>query len=185
MKCIASITATAGLLWLVGCASEPSVALREPVGPAPAGQAKTSDEGYLQVYSARLKEGNLAPSFTAWEWDYWDYPFQKNAFTYGLAHTDYVILTKDGHEFRYVRNATNPADPQPALVPLPPGRYEVKAEAEETDGRLVDVTLPVLIEPGRTTVAHLSGHWKPKAHFTESDVVRLPDGQIAGWLARQ
>jgi hypothetical protein len=43
--------------------------------------------------------------------------------------------------------------------------------------------LPVLIEFGRTTVAHLSDNWQPKAHFTEADVVRLPDGQIAGWLA--
>ena len=84
-----------------------------------------------------------------------------------------------------MRNATNLADPAPALVSLPPGRYKVQAEGEEADGQIVTVLLPVLIEPGRTTVAHLSDHWKPKAHYTEADVVQLPDGGIAGWLARQ
>ena len=181
MKCIVVISAAIGLMWLAGCASVPSVAIREPVGPPPASQAKATGEGYLQVYSARLRE-DLRPVPVEWAWDY---PFEKNAFTYGLAHTDYVIHTEDGRTLQYVRNATNPADPQPALVSLPPGRYTVQAEGEEADGRLVTVMLPVLVEPGRTTVAHLSGHWKPKAHFTEADVVRLPDGQIAGWLARQ
>jgi hypothetical protein len=181
MKCIASIAAASSLMWLAGCASVPSVAVTEPVGPAPATQPEASDQGYLEVYSARLRE-NVRPDLTQWEWDY---PFEKNAFTYGLAHTDYLIRTEAGLTFQYVRNATNPADPNPAVVSLPPGRYRVQAEGEEADGRIVTVFLPVLIEPGRTTVAHLSGRWKPKAHFTDADVVRLPDGQIAGWLARQ
>jgi hypothetical protein len=184
MNCIASIAAASGLMWLAGCASVPSVTVSEPVGPAPASRAMASDQGYLEVYSARLKE-DIRPDLTQWEWDYWDYPFEKNAFTYGLAHTDYIIRTEDGHTLKYVRNATNPADPQPTLVPLPPGRYTVESKGEEADGRIATVFLPVLIEPGRTTVAHLSGNWKPKAHFTDADVVRLPDGQIAGWLARQ
>jgi hypothetical protein len=109
----------------------------------------------------------------------------RNAFTYGLAHTDYIIRTEDGHTLRYVSNATNPADPYPTLVSLAPGRYKIQAESEEANGQIVTVFLPVLIESGRTTVAHLSGHWEPAAHFTEADVVRLPDGQIAGWLAGQ
>ena len=184
MKCIASIAAAGGLIWLAGCASVPNIAVSEPVGPVPANQVKAAGEGYLQVYSARLRQ-DVRPDLSQWEWDYWDYSFEKNAFTYGLAHTDYIIRTNDGRTFRYVRNATNPADPKPALVPLPPGRYKVQAEAENADGRLVTVTLPVLVEPGRTTVAHLSGHWQPEAHFTDADVVRLPDGEIAGWLARQ
>ena len=184
MKCIISIAAASGLMWLAGCASAPRIAVSKPVGPAPSSQAMGSDQGCLQVYSARIKE-DVRPDLTEWESDYWNYPFEKNAFTYGLAHTDYFIRTMDGHTLQYVRNATNPADPQPALVTLPPGRYTVQSEGEEADGRLVTVMLPVLIEPGRTTVAHLGGHWAPEAHFTDADVVRLPDGQIAGWLARQ
>jgi hypothetical protein len=27
------------------------------------------------------------------------------------------------------------------------------------------------------------GGWKPRHHYTDSDVVRLPGGEIAGWLA--
>ena len=183
MKCNITIVAASGLslMWLAGCASAPSVAVSKPVGPEPASQAKASDQGYLEVYSARLKE-NVLPDFMQWEWDY---PLDRNAFTYALGHTDYIIRTEDGHTFRYIRNAANPADPKPALVSLPPGRYKVQAEGEEADGKTVTVLLPVLVEPGRTTVAHLSGHWAPEAHFTDADVVRLPDGQIAGWLARQ
>jgi hypothetical protein len=179
MKCIAPIAAAAGLMWLAGCASVPRVAVSKPVGPAPASQAKASGQGYLEVYSARLRE-NVRPDLTQWEWDY---PLDRNAFNYGLAHTDYIIRTEDGVTFRYVRNATNPADPDPALVSLPPGRYKVQAEGEGTDGQIVTVLLPVLIEPGLTTVAHLSGNWEPGSQFTEADVVRLPDGHIAGWLA--
>jgi hypothetical protein len=181
MKYIAPITAAIGSMWLAGCASVPSVAVSKPVGPAPASQAKASGEGYLEVYSARLRE-TVRSDLKQWQWDY---PLDRNAFTYGLAHTDYIVRTDDGLTFRYVRNATNPADPYPALVSLPPGRYKVQAEAEEADGGLVTVLLPVLIEPGRTTVAHLSGHWQPGSKFTEAEVVRLPDGQIAGWLAAQ
>jgi hypothetical protein len=112
-----------------------------------------------------------------------DYAFSRNAFAYGLAHTDYFLRAEDGRLLNYVRNATNPSDPKPALVWLPPGHYTVEAEAEETDGQTVSVVLPVLIEPGKATVAHLTGNWRPRAHFTDQDVVRVPDGQIAGWLA--
>ena len=56
MKCIAAIVETGGWMWLAGCASVPSVTVREPVGPAPTNQAKATGQGYLQVYSARLRE---------------------------------------------------------------------------------------------------------------------------------
>jgi hypothetical protein len=179
MKCIAAIAAAGSLIWLAGCASAPKVAIVEPVGPAPAKPTTVSGEGYLQVFSARQR-GAEFPEIMMWEWDY---PLQRDALNYGLAHTDYIIRTEENRPLQYVRNATDMADPQPARVSLPPGRYKVEAEAEETGGRTVKVLLPVLIEPGRTTVAHLSGNWQPKAHFNEADVVRLPDGQIAGWLA--
>jgi hypothetical protein len=181
MKYTHSIAVAGALVLLTGCASSPPVVVLTPVGPAPAGQAMTSGQGYLQVYSARFKEP-VAPNFMEWQTDY---DFTAAPFLYDLAHSDYVIRTQEGNILKNVRNARNPADPDPALVALPPGRYKIEAEGEEAGGRTVRVDLPVLIEPGETTVVHLSGNWKPRAQFTDADVVRLPDGQIAGWLARQ
>ena len=105
-----------------------------------------------------------------------------NALACSLAHTGYVIRTENGKALKYVYNSRNPTDPQPTRVALPPGRYQIEAQAEEAGRNTVTVVLPVLIEPGKTTVAHLSGHWKPKVQFSDSDVVRLPDGQsLVGW----
>ena len=81
-----------------------------------------------------------------------------------------------------MRNARNPNDGEPALVSLPPGRYEILAQAQDWAGT-VEVTVPVVIRAGRTTTAHLVDGWKPHRHYTDKDVVRLPDGEIAGWLA--
>jgi hypothetical protein len=179
MKYTNSIAVVGALALLTGCASAPNVAILEPVGPAPASQTKVLGQGALQVYSARQQEPIQANDM---EWQ-WDYNQGNNGFTYGLAHTDYVILTQDGKPLHYVRNARNPADPDPALVTLPPGRYEVQAEAEESGPKMANVVIPVLVEPGKTTVVHLSGNWEPQRQFGDADVVRLPDGQIAGWLA--
>ena len=181
VKCMALMAAACGLVWMAGCASTPKVAIREPVGPAPSGPQNVSAQGRLEVYSARQTEP-LAENLGEWEWEY---GIGDIALADGLARTGYIIRTENGRAFKYVPNVKSPTDPEPTLVTLPPGRYQVEAQAEEADGKRVTVVLPVLIDPGKTTVAHLSGHWKPKAQFSESDVVRLPDGQIAGWLARQ
>ena len=181
MRCIVSIVAAGSLVWLAGCASTPKVAIREPVGPAPSGPEKPSSQGYLEVYSARQAEP-IAENLDEWVWEY---DMGDNALACSLAHTGYVIRTENGKALKYVHNSRNPTDPQPTRVALPPGRYQIEAQAEEAGRNTVTVVLPVLIEPGKTTVAHLSGHWKPKVQFSDSDVVRLPDGQIAGWLARQ
>ena len=181
MKYTHLIAAAGALVWLTGCASSPPVVVLTPIGPAPAGRAMTSDDGYLQVYSARFKEP-VASNFMEWQSDF---DFTEAPFFYDLAHSDYVIRTEAGNLLKNVRNASNPSDPDPALVALPPGRYKVEAEAEEAGGEAIRVDLPVLVERGKTTVVHLAGNWKPRAPFTDADVVRLPDGQIAGWLARQ
>jgi len=181
MKCIDSIVALGAVLLLAGCASTRTVAVVEPVGPAPASSTKPMAQGSLQVYSAREKEP-VAVGDMEWEWDY---NLANSPFTYGLAHTDYAILTQAGESFRYVRNAHNSADPTPAVVTLLPGRYEIKAQAEGHSGELANVIIPVAVEPGKLTVVHLSGNWKPDQQFSNDDVVRLPDGQIAGWLARR
>jgi hypothetical protein len=179
MKCVDAIVTVGALVWLAGCASAPTVAVLEPVGPAPVGQAKALDQGSLQVYSARQREPTDANDM-GWQSDY---NFARNLFDYNLAHTDYIILTQDGKTLQYVRNARNPADPMPARVTLPPGRYKVEAQAQEQHGETVNLLIPVAVEPGKITVVHLCGNWKPRGHFANADVVRLPDGQIAGWLA--
>ena len=179
MECGDSIVTVGALVWLAGCASAPTVTVLEPVGPSPARQAKAPGQGSLKVYSAR-QIGTSSANDTEWQWDY---DFGSRPVPFGLAHTDYTILTEDGRPLQYVRNARNPADPNPALVTLPPGRYKVEAEAESYRGQTVKTVIPTVIEPGKTAVVHLFGNWKPQGHFTNAEVVRLPDGQIAGWLA--
>ena len=181
MKCMISIAAASSLVWLAGCASAPNLAINSPVGPGPSGPEKASPLGCLEVYSARQKEP-LAWNFRQWQWEY---DMGDNALEYSLAHTGYIIRTENDKVLKYVYNARNPTDPKPTLVRLPPGHYKVEAQADEPGGQAATAVLPVVIKPGKTTVVHLTGHWKPPVHFSDSDVVRLPDGQIVGWLARQ
>jgi hypothetical protein len=112
----------------------------------------------------------------------WDDDLGKNEFRYDTAHTDCTIYSEGGRLLKRVRNARDRNDPEPTLVSLPPGRYEIQAGAEDYAGTL-EVRVPVVIQAGRTTVAHLSGGWKPQRQYTRNEVVRLPDGEIAGWLA--
>jgi hypothetical protein len=112
----------------------------------------------------------------------WDNDFGKNEFQYDPAHTDYTIYSQGGALLKRVRNARNPDDGEPALVPLPPGLYDIQAQAEDY-ARTVEVKVPVVIQAGRTTAVHLAGGWKPHHRYTDNEVVRLPNGEIAGWLA--
>jgi hypothetical protein len=115
------------------------------------------------------------------EWG-WNNDLGNNEFEYAPGHTSYTIYDQGGGLVKRVRNARNPDDPEPTLVPLASGRYEVVAEAEDHGGT-VEVSIPVVIQSGRTTTAHLTDGWKPHRPYTDKDVVRLPDGEIAGWLA--
>ena len=180
VRCIALVVAASGLVWVAGCASTPKVAIGEPVGPAPSGSANVSGQGHLEVYSA-WQERPVAENLSEY---LWEYDMGDNALASGLAHSSYIIRDGNGKVLRFVPNSQSPTDPQPTRVTLSPGHYQIEAQAEETGGKTLTVLLPVLIEPGKTTVVHLLGRWKPKGQFSESDVVRLPDGQIAGWLAR-
>ena len=73
----------------------------------------------------------------------WNNDFGRNEFLYEPAHTDYTIYTQDGKFLERVCNSKGLDDPQPALVPLPPGAYRVKAKARDFGM----VTIPVVIEP--------------------------------------
>jgi hypothetical protein len=178
MKSANLILITGASLCLMGCASSRQVAVLEPVGPAPAGRPGAAREGVLQVYSARQKAD---VDVNEEEFRY-NNDFGRNDFLYEPAHTDYTIYTPQGKLVEHVKNARDPEDAQPALVALPAGTYKVKAQAE-INGTPTTVMVPVQIAPGRCTPAYLEGDWQPHGQYDKAQVVRLPDGQIAGWRA--
>jgi len=89
--------------------------------------------------------------------------FGGNRFPHEPAHTDYTILTDDGHVFERVQNARNPNDAKPALVTLPAGTYKIEAQGKYTDPGTVVVLVPVTIQAGQLTKVQLDGDWRPHA----------------------
>jgi hypothetical protein len=177
MKYAIAIVVSSSVACLVGCASTPQTAISEGVGPAPAERAEASGKSVLQVYSERVK----APTDLNREEFLWNNDFGKNDFLCEPAHTDYTICTQDGKILQPMRNARGPQDTEPAAVPLPPGRYVVKAEA--TDFGLV--TIPVVIKPGKPTVVNLQRYRKPVCEpAAKTDLVWLGDSRIVGWRAK-
>jgi hypothetical protein len=143
---------------LTGCASQSRVVQLPPIGPAPAPteRVESGSDGRLRVFSGReraLEDVALAEWREEWRWN--DY-FGDNAFSYTPAHSDYSIYDSNGKLVEQVRNARNQEDPQPAVVMLPPGHYEVKAEAENDRGTY-EVRVPVVIGSGQTTIVRLAG----------------------------
>jgi hypothetical protein len=146
-----------------GCISKP-MAL-SAVGPDPASgtAAASGANGRLQVFSAtqtRTAENTEA-----------DY----NGYFY--PHSSYEIKDDSGQTVKYVRNRANFMDESPDVVRLPAGHYNVVAES--TCCGLV--TVPVVIEQGKTTAVHLDGNWMPPRKTSPDQLVGLPDGAIAGW----
>jgi hypothetical protein len=181
MNILNSIAVAGALVLLAGCASSPQLVTLAPIGPAPnTAPAKTGPDGWLQVYSAKQA---IPLQMEGGQWWRWDTPYAPKTLPRSSAHTGYIVRTAEGRSIRFIRNARNETDSTPTLVALPPGHYQVEARAEESDGHIVRVVLPVVIESGRTTIAHLSGSWKPHTQYADAQVVRLPDGEIAGWLA--
>ncbi len=179
MKRFASFAAVGTLVGLVGC-TLPQMATRiPPVGPAPTASSTGLREGALQVYSAP-KPARLDPEMAE---RLWDENSGGNDFKYSHVHTDYAIYSVQGRLLQQVHNASAAEYAQPALVRLPSGRYSLVVQAEEETGESLDLNIPVEVQPGRTTVVHLEGDWRPAVHYTNAEVVRLPDGQIAGWRA--
>jgi len=167
------------LLVCAGCASAGQATRLEPVGPDPALIAphpKTGN-GFLQVYSARER----VPIDVNAEEYFKNGDYGRNDALYHPAHTGYVIYGSDGHRMQTVSNGTDMNRADLATVELSPGVYQVQAKAEDGDATLT-VMVPVVIEPGLTTVVHLDGKWRP-ACFPKPDerVVYLPNGQAVGW----
>jgi len=159
-----SLSAIIGALFLTGCASAGPTAMtvNDPIGPRPLGLARDY-VGFLEVYSATEEHTD-------------------GDNTYRYPHTDYQIFTSDGQLFKQVRNAIILSDETPERVSLPKGRYIVAAQSE-TSG---PVNVPVAIETGKTTVLHLERKkdWKPELAWRDSDLVRLPNGQVIGYRGR-
>jgi hypothetical protein len=146
----------------VACMTQQPVTLSRAIGPAPTGPIQSTSKGFLTVYTAMKT-----------------YPVDDE--TYYRAHTDYGIYDTSGRLLRSVRNAAFYHDPNPKVVALPPGRYTVSGWAD----RFQLVKVPVVIEPGRTTIVNLeAGGNKRFQGAKDSDVVRASDGRIIGWSAR-
>jgi hypothetical protein len=152
------LSAALALAILSGCASPPIVLA--PVGPAPVEKTAHVSTGRLQVFSAAEARADGDD-------------------TYYYPHTGYSIFSDVGRRLKYVNNHVGTMDESPAVVPLPTGHYRIVAQSEAY-GR---VTVPVVIESGRTTTIHLERDWKPAANLSRN-VVRLPDGEAVGWSAK-
>jgi hypothetical protein len=167
------------LLAAVGCTS-PRVAVLPPIGPAQGVAASGGHEGFLKVYSAR-EPAVLNPNAEEF---FWNNDFGQNEFLHRAAHRPYDLYSQDGKLIRHVRNAWDINDPQPTLLSLPPGTYQVQAPAEDHDAVSYTAVVPVVIEPGATTEAHLDQQtWTPAQPAAVSSIVRLPNGRLAGWSA--
>lgn len=171
-------TLAAATLWLAGCASAPTVAVVDPIGPAPSLGAPGSGDGALVVYSART------PAFVDINNEDWrrDGSFGRDQTAIELSHTAYSVYTTTGELVEQVRNARHLGDETPFVVALRPGAYRVEAEAINCDGSRIVVILPVVIKAGETTVANLEGGWRPQG-VEGTELARLPCGRAIGWRA--
>lgn len=132
-----------------------------PVGPDAISRAVPGTKGYLQVFSATEKSPPIAS----------DDP------TYFNLHTGYDINDAAGKTVKFVPNHASSMDEWPDEVRLPAGNYNIVAES--TCCGLV--TMPVVIQQGKTTIVHLDGNWWPPSKTSTNQLVYLPDGEAVGW----
>jgi hypothetical protein len=147
-----------GLVTLLPACSSPRTAVDlAPVGPAPLDQALQPNQGGLVVYSAYNLYGDPR---------------------YVMHHSDYSIASDDGKMVRQMANHIDRFDEGPRRIALAAGKYTVTARSAHYG----KVNVPVVIQPERTTCVYLDGYPHPEApSAAQSNVVRLPDGEIAGW----
>lgn len=141
-----------------GCVSKP-MALG-PVGPGVAGQTLPAVKGNLLVFSATEKGLPFAS----------DDPASFNV------HSAYDITDTAGN-VQYVPNHASNLDEWPDVVTLFPGHYNLLARSSSCGL----VSVPVVIEKGRTATVHLDGNWRPPGNTPSSQIVSLPDGSVVGW----
>jgi hypothetical protein len=151
-----ALLAAAVLPCLTGCVSSPLELAS--VGPGVSRPPATAGEGYLEVFTAtRTAEVDFESYFNP--------------------HTSYTVTDAAGRSVKYVENHTSDMDEWPDLVTLPPGTYHVVAESAWCGL----VTVPVVVQPGATTVVHLDGKWGPPSRPAAGQLVFLPNGQPVGW----
>jgi hypothetical protein len=155
-----SLLGLAVIPMVAGCASTP-LAL-SPVGPGPGRPAPSASAGRLQVFSATQQSnpiGDIGPA------------------SYSYPHTGYDINDASGQRVEFVANHFSDMDESPDVVKLSAGHYQIVAESS----CFGLVTVPVVIENGKTTVVHLDRNWWPPRHTAVDRVVWLPDGEGVGW----
>lgn len=154
------ILGTVGMVLLAGCVSTP-IALA-PVGPGPMGRSDTGSKGQLLVYSAREGHGE-----------------GNNPAYYQPA--DYYLCNQRGKPIRRINNVMGHYVQVPRPVSLPAGKYFVQSRAKGFGNLWIKV--PVVIQPGETTIVHLDNGWKIPAGVPRTELVRLPNGYPVGWRA--
>jgi len=157
----------AGMMAVVvaGCVSGGAV-MHTTVGPDPTAAKSDDSNGTLKVFSAKEKEDDVGFSFPHSE------------------RTDYYIYDAQGNEVKGVyNNNKGEYEPTPRGIRLPPGNYKIKALAAVGLGEWV--TVPVVVESGKTTEVHLNGQWKSPSDTPGNELVYSPSGFPMGWKASQ
>lgn len=141
---------------LGGCAAAPPLVLNDPIGPAQVRPAVAANTGQLKVYSMSYI-GSVDGDIERY------------------VHSQYTVYEPDGNKVRSVPNQTGVYNGDPDLVALPVGSYRVKAEGYGVGW----VSVPVVIERGRTTVVDLNDEWWSD-HPLADRAVTLPNGSVIG-----
>ena len=114
-------------------------------------------KGFLQVYSAT-------------------HPVDSGGIIY-QPHSSYSVYSIEGKRLWGVINHVGQDDNRPMTIQIPPGFYFVYAESD----RFGQLKVPVFVVGNKTTVVYLEGAGMPHADgIPESQLVRLPDGRVAG-----
>jgi hypothetical protein len=144
-----------------GCVSRQGPLVLDCVGPAPVQTTVSTSNGKLVVFSAPDVYGHF------------------NDLPYRRFYSDYKLYSEDGKLLQTVHNQSEGPIGGPKEVELPAGEYRIVARANGYG----TVAVPVRIVAHRFTDVHLEGGTTSIGETapSRSNVVRLPDGQVAGW----
>lgn len=160
MKTILAVVT--GAILGAGCTT--ATAVRTAIGPDPGVARNDSGEGVLRVFSKKVKDENVGFSFPHTE------------------RTDYSVYDAEGREVKLVAdNNKGEFEDEPRRIHLRAGKYTVKALAAVGYGEWLSV--PVVVEAGKTTEVHLNGQWKAPDSTWGEDLVFSPSGLPMGWRA--
>jgi hypothetical protein len=148
---------------LQGCASSRNHLVLDPIGPPPGPMANSALMGELMVFSA------------------FDAHAHFNDSRYKRWYSDYKIFSDDGALLPVIHNNVRGVWGGPKPVKLRQGNYRVLVRANAYGW----ITVPVVIRANDVTTIHLEGGYASWAsNVLATNAVRLPDGRIAGSLAK-